>query len=98
LNLRRVEEALSVGSFELLDLGPQLLGFKRTHEGRAFTVILNFSGQEQAAEIAEIAFQWLLLSTHARREPTSRTQPLRLRGYEGLILGPPESAARHARG
>jgi alpha-glucosidase len=88
LSLRRQEEALSVGSFTLLDLPPNLLGFQREHEGRSFTVLLNFSSEEQLLRLTAPLPQRVVLSTSGRRQLATLGQPLVLAGSEGLVLGP----------
>jgi len=90
LSLRRQEEALSVGSLTLLDLPPDVLGFERAANGRRFTVLLNFSAEQQSLQLPERSPRRMLLSTNAARKVETCEQRLTLAGNEGLLLGPAE--------
>ena len=88
LGLRRAQPALSVGSFRLLDVGPELLAFERAFDGKALTVVLNFSRAEQAVPLVGFTPQNLLLSTNPQRQLGALYEPLILAADEGVLLGP----------
>lgn len=88
LNLRRQEDALSVGSFTLLELAPNLLVFQRSYGKRCFTIILNFSAEEQLLRLPEPSPWRVVLSTNFQRKAAAIEQPLLLMANEGLVLGP----------
>jgi glycosidase len=50
LMLRRRSQALTVGRFHRLELGPELLGYERSVEGESWVVVVNFAGEEVGVE------------------------------------------------
>jgi len=88
LELRRREEALSVGSFALVDVEGSLLCFRREHEGRIFTVILNFSNQECPLRLPAGVAGRLVLSTNPNRKLEPLDALVAVGANEGLVLGP----------
>lgn len=87
LELRRAEPALSEGAFSLLDSAPDVLAFQREHEGRTFTIALNFSNQPQALGWGLPTAAQLRLSTDPRRGALA-AGGLVLSANEGVVLGP----------
>jgi alpha-glucosidase len=94
LALRRREPALSIGSIVSLDAGPGILAFRREHQARAFTVVLNLTPHAQPVTLPDAsAAAALVLSTHPDRGP--RDQPAGSRSgvtLPGVTLLPNEGA------
>ena len=86
LRLRRAEDALSVGTFSVLQLGPDLLGFERRLEERRFTVLLNFSSNAQRTQLQEASAAELVLSTRTERRLGETGSELLLDGNEGVVI------------
>ena len=86
LRLRKREEALSVGSFELLEGPPNVLCFQREHDGRSFVVFLNFSTEERLLPPAQFNAPRLVLSTDPDRKRGICEASITLSGNEGLVL------------
>lgn len=78
LRLRSSTPALQNGTFELIDLHPDVLAYRREHDNQMVVVALNFSSQP--VEITSGQKQ-LLLSTHDRVSFDGSLQP-----QEGIIL------------
>jgi glycosidase len=78
LQIRRAEPALSVGDFELVDLGADVLAYLRAHGESQLFIAVNLSSKERAAELPAGK---LLLSTIDRG-----TFDGSLRPDEGVIL------------
>jgi alpha-glucosidase len=87
LQLRRREEALSIGSFTLLDGAPNLLCFRREHDGKSFTVVLNFSNDERLLQPPHASSSRLVLSTNPARKLGTLETSVTVSGNEGLVLG-----------
>ncbi len=87
LELRRREDALSIGSFALLDVAPNLLCFQRMHDQRRFTVLLNFSSDERTLQLPDFVATRVLLSTDPSRKVETVEPSITLSGNEGLVLG-----------
>jgi alpha-glucosidase len=86
LALRRREQALSIGSFTLLQSAPNLLCFQREHAGKRFAVLLNFSNADFALGPHQFTASRLVLSTNPSRNPETFEGSITLSGNEGLVL------------
>jgi alpha-glucosidase len=87
LALRRAEAALSVGAYTALEVGPSVLSFERSHGGRCFTSVLNFSAEAQQVSLSGPCRRSLVLSTDPRRALGSVAGELVLGPNEGVVLG-----------
>jgi alpha-glucosidase len=78
LTLRRAEPALSIGDIELLDLGADILAYRRSHGDKRLLIALNLSAEPRTSPLPAGE---LLLSTidHGAFEGS-------LRADEGIIL------------
>ncbi|HMI87190.1 MAG TPA: alpha-amylase family glycosyl hydrolase [Polyangiaceae bacterium] len=85
LALRRAEPALHVGDYRSLEVGPDVLGFVRTHDERRLAVLLNLASRAidigGATELGRV-----LLSTHRDRVGSSFAQLPVLQPDEGVVL------------
>jgi alpha-glucosidase len=88
LSLRKREEALSIGSFTLLQGAPNLLCFQREHEGKSFVIVLNFSSEERVLSPFQFSVSRLVLSTIPARKLETFGDSLTVSGNEGLVLTP----------
>jgi len=86
LLLRRTEDALCVGTFSVLELGPDLLGFERSQEGRRFTILLNFSSSAQRTQLQVTSAAKVVLSTCTTRRRGATGSDLLLDGNEGVVI------------
>ena len=78
LRLRRSEPALGFGDFDLVDLGPTILAYRRSHGDSRLLVALNLAAGLQPADLPS---GQLLLSTLDLSPPHGALRP-----DEGLIL------------
>jgi oligo-1,6-glucosidase/alpha-glucosidase len=78
LTLRRGEPALSIGDIEMVDLGADILAYRRSHGDKRLLIVLNLSAEPRTAPLPTGE---LLLSTinHGEFEGS-------LRANEGVIL------------
>jgi alpha-glucosidase len=84
LQLRRAEDALSVGTFATLDTGRDVLGFERAYQGRSFTILLNFSSLPQLVRLSLPRSARLVLSTSGAQRAID--ERLLLEPNEGLVI------------
>jgi alpha-glucosidase len=69
LSLRRIERALSIGSYTPLPVKAPLLGYVRTHAGRRIGVLLNLGPSAQPDSVPPVLRSArILLSTHPARD------------------------------
>lgn len=87
LALRREHAALSVGTFRVLDVGPDVLAFERTLADATFTVLLNFSDHEPPPRALDSGAQRLIASTLPARVVGSTETRILLGPNEAVILG-----------
>jgi len=93
LSLRRAARALSVGTFSVLELTEDVLGFERTHQGSSFTVLLNFSAQPRRVQVQLPSSAEILLSTSTKRALGPLDSTLTLGGNEGIVVSARRSVA-----
>jgi alpha-glucosidase len=84
LALRRARPALCIGSLQMLDAGPRVLGYVRVHESQRDAVLLNLGDRAEAVAPHALARAHVLLSTH----PTRDGSPFdgRLAANEAVVL------------
>jgi glycosidase len=86
LHLRRAEDALSVGTFSLLELGRDVFGFQRAYQGRTLTILLNFSASSQPIRLNLPSSAQVVLSTSpTRRLGATESEPV-LDANEGVVI------------
>jgi alpha-glucosidase len=88
LALRRQRSALTVGRYRQVDLPVEgVLAFGRVTEEERLLVLLNFTAEEKALDLAGQGLKGrVLLSTHLDRDQGLDASGLGLRANEGLIL------------
>lgn len=84
--LRRREPALQVGSYEILQPGPEILGYRRCLEERSIGVFLNLTPQPRPLLLPSGARSRVLLSTVRARTGVNLGSGEALLGAEGVIL------------
>jgi alpha-glucosidase len=85
IELRRSMPALSVGGKRLIEAPDGVLAYERSHGRELLLVALNFTSEPQALALPE-ANATIVLSSELDRERESLQGPLRLRGYEGVVV------------
>jgi alpha-glucosidase len=68
LALRRARPALCIGSYQVLDAGPRVLGYARIHEAQRDVVLLNLGGEPHAMVLRGLERARVLLSTERARD------------------------------
>ncbi|HTV78218.1 MAG TPA: alpha-amylase family glycosyl hydrolase [Steroidobacteraceae bacterium] len=86
IHLRQREPALSVGTYQLLEVTDSTMTFERTSGDRCLIVAVNFSDQSQAAPL--MLGQRRLLSTHDGARERSHEITL-LAPFEGIVCSKP---------
>ncbi|GJD96455.1 alpha-amylase family glycosyl hydrolase [Methylobacterium iners] len=87
LHLRREQDALSVGSFRLVeDRIEDVFAYERAAGEVTIRVVLNFGAEERAVPLPEGRRWTILLSTHAGRARTKLSRQAELAANEGLVL------------
>ncbi len=86
LKLRRENEALYAGSWQLIDSHTELLVYARGGKSGAFMVILNFAEKTRTISIDDPGNWQVALGTHRDREATLSGEALSLSSLEVLIL------------
>jgi alpha-glucosidase len=77
LALRRERPALSIGSYQALEVKPPLLGYVRSHGSERIAVLLNLSSVPQHSSVPGVLPSApILLSTHPSRTGTALGQEL----------------------
>ncbi|MCW2238401.1 alpha-amylase family glycosyl hydrolase [Azospirillum canadense] len=87
LALRRVEPALSVGSYRRVSAEDDVLVYERAHGGRRLWVLLNL-GRDLAMVDAPVEGAHIRVSTHLDRDGEPVAGSVRLRPNEGVVIGP----------
>jgi alpha-glucosidase len=86
IELRRAEDALSVGDFAHLPAAEDLIAYVRKAGERRLLVILNLGNKTRAFDVGELACSArLLISTHLDRGPEPLANSVALRPDEGLV-------------
>ena len=87
IELRRAEQALSVGDFAPLPAPGDLMAYIRKTDQRRLLVVLNLGAKPQSFSISDLQCRGsLLLSTHLDRSREVLRDKLDLRGDEGAII------------
>ncbi len=87
IELRRLQHALSLGSYCAIDgVSDNCFVYQRQSGDQRYLIALNFSDQEQVVTLPEIGKGHILLSTSLDREEPVDLAFLRLRAEEGCIL------------
>jgi alpha-glucosidase len=85
LSYRNQSEVLRLGNYAAIELHDDILGYKRTYNGKAIIVLLNFSHKAQIIENKRIRGA-IVLSTHRNAEGTLVKGKLALQPNEGLVI------------
>ncbi|MEM9876441.1 MAG: alpha-amylase family glycosyl hydrolase [Myxococcota bacterium] len=88
LDVRKSEPALRIGSLEWLDVGDDLLAYRRQHHSRSVMVIMNFSAEPRTVAFAPDVSVVATTSPSAGR----RAAPLNLEPWEGRVVRPSSPA------
>jgi alpha-glucosidase len=88
LALRRSSDALRRGAMRLLDGPDGVLAWTRGDGAERLVVALNMSVSDVSLELPRTADDRVAWSTHAERPGEATGGRLRLRGLEGVIVGP----------
>jgi alpha-glucosidase len=87
IELRRAEQALSVGGFALLSAGEDLIAYVRKAHERRILVILNLRARPQKFDLGELKWSGrLLLSTYLDSVAAEVSGSATLRPDEGVII------------
>jgi alpha-glucosidase len=90
IELRRREEALTLGSYRLEKAADDIMVYWRERGTRRLSIALNFSDQPRTLRIQHPGR--ILLSTHANRLGEPVQDKFSLRSYEGIIVENLESS------
>ena len=85
IDLRRREPALSIGVHVKAEAIGSVLTYRRFHAGRWITVALNFADEPQIFSKPRDQ-DAILISTHLDRSEMERSEIVRLRANEGVVL------------
>jgi alpha-glucosidase len=87
IEVRRAQEALSVGEFAHLPADEDLIAYVRKAGDRRILVVLNLGSNERSFDLGELACSCrLLLSSYLDQNPKSLANKIALRPDEGLII------------
>jgi alpha-glucosidase len=85
IRLRGSEPALAVGGYESVVAETDVLVYVRAHGRRRIAVALNFNTEPRSTTLPGYAVR-VLLSTYGDEPPVRASEPLTLRGFEGVAI------------
>ncbi len=87
IELRRVQPALSIGSYHTINGVPDsCFIYQRQSGSQRYLIALNFSDDEQIVNLSQVGHGRIVLSTYLDREESVNLAQLQLRGKEGEII------------
>jgi len=86
IELRRREDALSVGRYRPRGVRSDLLAYERSQAERRFLVVLNLGHHEQRWDLNAGELGHVVVSTHLDREQEAVAAAVRLRPDEGVVI------------
>jgi alpha-glucosidase len=87
ITLRRAQPALHKGDFEFIESDKDVIAYRRTCQGIAITVILNFAGSARQHKMDNAGQCKVLLGTHRDSGSPVDKGVLAVYPYEVLVLG-----------
>jgi alpha-glucosidase len=87
LQLRRAQSALSVGKYEPVPAGEDVIAYVRRHRGKRLLILLNLSASQRTfrSELLQPDGR-VLLNTHLDPETQTVPHQVNLRADEGMII------------